>query len=353
MLREFTTEIEKLKCELIATRQRNGVYLSSGAYEEMTIESESRRILIEEQRAKIETMEANLKNKVQELFTLTSNFNDIKKDNESTKLLLDQTEDLLEKTDIVLKNTKESLEEESMLRKAHQETEQSLYNIGTSLISTLGKSVADADGLHSKLRRRSDLHALNRETWQSSTSEVLHVSRMVDERIAAFQSQQSKLLEDLSARMETFVTQELGRIDASHSFISQAEVLFESAEIETKEQTTECRNEMNEVLEEIKILREDVQEKISEGLRGLSAAAERISGEVINELGRFHRQVSRIFSQRLYSGANNYSCIPRTYPLVKSLSLSLIYLSVASVCKKKIFTGFGTSCTKRTAEQPE
>ncbi|EEH04662.1 kinesin-like protein bimC [Histoplasma capsulatum G186AR] len=291
MLREFTTEIEKLKCELIATRQRNGVYLSSGAYEEMTIESESRRILIEEQRAKIETMEANLKNKVQELFTLTSNFNDIKKDNESTKLLLDQTEDLLEKTDIVLKNTKESLEEESMLRKAHQETEQSLYSIGTSLISTLGKSVADADGLHSKLRRRSDLHALNKKTWQSSTSEVLNVSRMVDERIAAFQSQQSKLLEDLSARMESFVTQELGRVDAGHSFISQAEVLFESAEIETKEQTTECRNEMNEVLEEIKILREDVQEKISEGLRGLSAAAERISGEVINELGRFHRQL--------------------------------------------------------------
>ncbi|PGH31979.1 kinesin family member 11 [[Emmonsia] crescens] len=291
MLREFTTEIEKLKTELIATRQRNGVYLSSGAYEEMTIESESRRILTEEQRAKIETMEANLKNKVQELFTLTSNFNDVKKDNESTKLLLDQTEDLLEKTDLVLKNTKRSLEEEAMLRKAHEATEENLHSIGTSLISTLGKSVSDVDGLHSKLRRRSDLHALNRETWESSTAEVLDFSKMVDERIATFQYQQSKLLEDLSVRMEGFVTQELGRVESGHSFISKAEASFENIEMETKEHTTECRDEMNEVLEEIKILREDVKQKVGEGLSGLSTAAERISGEVINELGQFHSQL--------------------------------------------------------------
>ncbi|EQL30299.1 kinesin family member 11 [Blastomyces dermatitidis ATCC 26199] len=291
MLREFTTEIEKLKTELIATRQRNGVYLSSAAYEEMTIESESRRILTEEQRAKIETMEANLKNKVQELFTLTSNFNDLKKDNDSTKLLLDQTEDLLEKTDIVLNNTKRSLEEESMLRKAHEETEESLYNIGTRLISTLGKSVSDVDCLHLKLRRRSDLHTLNRKIWQSSTSEVLDMSKVVDERIATFQYKQSKLLEDLTIRMEDFVAQELERVKAGHSLISQSETSFENVETATKAHTTECRDEMNEVLEEIKILREDVKQRVGEGLSGLSTAAERISGEVINELGQFHRQL--------------------------------------------------------------
>ncbi|PGH07905.1 hypothetical protein AJ79_06112 [Helicocarpus griseus UAMH5409] len=291
MLREFTTEIEKLKIELIATRQRNGVYLPSGTYEEMTIESESRRILTEEQRAKIEMMEANLKNKVQELFTLTSNFNNLKKDNEATKVLLDETEDLLEKTDIVLNDTKKTLEEESMLRKAHQETEENLYGIGTSLISTLGKSVNDVEGLHSKLRRRSDLHALNRETWQASTSEVVDFSRMVDERVAAFQLQQSKLLGDLSARMEGFVTKELSRVESSRSLISNAEASFDNIEMQTKEQTTECRDEMNEVLEEIKVLREDVKQKVGEGLSGLSTAAERISGEVINELGQFHSQL--------------------------------------------------------------
>src|SRR5436190_6761033 len=109
LLREFTAEIEKLKSELIATRQRNGVYLSTDAYEEMTIESESRRILSEEQRAKIETMEVNLRNKVQELFSLTSNFNSLKKDNESTSAALDDAQDDLLKTELVLRDTKRNL----------------------------------------------------------------------------------------------------------------------------------------------------------------------------------------------------------------------------------------------------
>lgn len=79
LLREWTAEIEKLKGELVATRQRNGVYLSTESFEEMVGESESRRILSEEQHARIETMEVNLRNKVQELFSLTNNFNILKK----------------------------------------------------------------------------------------------------------------------------------------------------------------------------------------------------------------------------------------------------------------------------------
>ena len=52
LLREWTAEIEKFKGELVATRQRNGVYLSTESYEEMVGESESRRILSEEQQAR-------------------------------------------------------------------------------------------------------------------------------------------------------------------------------------------------------------------------------------------------------------------------------------------------------------
>ena len=109
LLREFTVEIEKLKSELIATRQRNGVYLTQETYDEITTESESRRILANEQRDKIETQECNLKNKIQELFSLTTTFKILKDDNEATKLILDNTKGLLEKTEIVLPVHKEKV----------------------------------------------------------------------------------------------------------------------------------------------------------------------------------------------------------------------------------------------------
>jgi kinesin family protein 11 len=54
---------------------------------------------------------------------------------------------------------------------------------------------------------------------------------------------------------------------------------------------------MDAVLEEIKTLREDVKARVGEGLQGLSAAAERISAEVISELGAFHTQVCAMCSK--------------------------------------------------------
>ncbi|KAK2767724.1 kinesin motor protein cin8 [Arachnomyces sp. PD_36] len=296
LLREFTTEIEKLKSELIATRHRNGVYLSEETYEEMTVESESRRILSEEQRAKIETMEVNLRNKVQELLSITGNFNSLKKDNEGLHTSLDETQDILGKTEIVLKNTQQHLEEEELLRKAHQDTEEQLHAIGTGLLSTLEKSVDDAEGLHSKLRRRSHLHAINREMWESSTSDVKDVTSMVDERVEAIQSEHSTLLANLSKRMEIFAAEELERVESGKSLLNDSQLSFEKLHTEAQENTLVAREEMNEVLEEIKVLREDVKERVGDGLNGISTAAARISGEVISELGEFHTKLHESYS---------------------------------------------------------
>jgi kinesin family protein 11 len=292
LLREFTTEIEKLKSELIATRHRNGVYMTTDAYEEMTVESESRRIVNEEQRAKIETMEANLRNKVQELFTLTSNFNDLKKGNEGTQAALDETNDVLEKTEIVLKNTRFQLEQEETLRKAHQETEGELYGIGTELLSALDQTVEHMNGLHAKLHRKSDLHELNRQTWQAAISEVIDVTKIVDDKVGAFQSQHSILLADLSTKIKRFVEVELGHVQSGKSELREFTYTLDQSESHAKEQSSKAHNEMNDVLEEIKMVREDIKAKVGEGLNGLSAAAARISNEVISELSEFHAQVS-------------------------------------------------------------
>lgn len=294
LLKEFTSEIEKLKGELIAARQRNGVYLTSETYEEMTGESESRRILSEEQAARIETMEANLRNKVQELFSLTSNFTLLKRDNEGTKQLLEDTKNLLEKTEIVLADTRQNLAEETILRQAHQSTEEQLNNVGGELVATLEKSVNDVGGLHSKIRRKSDLHNLNRQGWQTSQTKVSEITQGVESRLVNFQAQQEQHIVRLSARMQGFVEEELAKLQSTQDLLKGKVAAFETSEREVVSQSSGARHDMNEVLEEIKVLREEVKQKVGEGLNGLSAAAGRISAEVINELGGFHTQVSTL-----------------------------------------------------------
>ena len=296
LLREFTAEIEKLKGELIATRQRNGVYLSNEQFEEITVESESRKILSEEQGARIETLETSLRNKVQDLFSLTNSFNSLKRDNETTRLALENTKDVLLKTEIVLKDTAQLLNDETKLRKAHQVTEEELHGLGTGLITKLDESVQDLGSLHSKLRRRSDLHLLNRQAWESSTARVGEVTEIVDKKLDNFRVEHSTLLAALSDRMEQFLSSQTEQITSSHSFLSAQDADREETEKQFREQTSGTRDDMNQVLEEIKVLREEVKRKVGEGLNGLSAAAARISAEVISELEHFHTQLHLSFS---------------------------------------------------------
>ncbi|KAI5917298.1 P-loop containing nucleoside triphosphate hydrolase protein [Camillea tinctor] len=290
LLREFTHEIERLKSDLIATRQRNGVYLSNEAYEELTVESESRRIQNEEQSAKIETVEANLRNKVQELFTLTTNFMGLKKDHESLKSQFDDTKGILEKTDVLLRKTRKLLAEETHVREAHQKTEEQMHAIGGELISTLNKTVSHIGGLHAKNRRKSDLQLLNRGNWTMAQMEVSDVTNLVESRVEAFCSDQQQVMSSISERMQSFVQDELQELEATQLLLDQNLELFAQSKKELMEQKQISKEEMDETLEGIKELRDNVKERVGHSLQAIATAAEKISQDVLTELNTLNNQ---------------------------------------------------------------
>lgn len=296
LFREFTHEIERLKSELIATRQRNGVYLTNDSYEEMTMESESRRIQNEEQAAKLETMESNLKNKVHELFSLTSNFMGLRSEHDSIKVQFDETKGVLDQTEFVLEATRKSLAEEVHVRKAHQRTEEQMHAIGGELISTVQQTVKDLGGLRAKNKRKSDLHTLNRSNWTSAQDQVADVTAMVESRIESFQASQEEHIATISERMEAFVTSELQNLASTQTFLDQNLELFAKSKKELIEQQDQSRNEMDDVLEEIKVVREHIKERVGESLQAIATAAERIADEVVSELVSFHGQLNSSYT---------------------------------------------------------
>ncbi|KAI1294493.1 P-loop containing nucleoside triphosphate hydrolase protein [Xylaria venustula] len=296
LLREFTHEIEKLKSELIATRQRNGVYLSNEAYEEMATVSESRRIQNDEQAAKMETLESNLRNKVQELFSLTSSFMGLKKDHETTKLQLEGTKGVLDQTELVLEATRKTLAEETLLREAHQKTEEQMHVVGNKLIDTLHKTVGHVGGLHAKNKRKSDLQAINRTNWGLAQEQVSDITSLVEARMEEFQSEQQQHLSSISERMQTFVRAELDKLSSTQSFLDQNLDLFASSKKDLIEQREKSKEEMDEVLEEIKEVRDNIKERVGDSLQTIATAAETIAQDVLSELGTFHSVLHTSYS---------------------------------------------------------
>lgn len=312
LLRDFTMEIEKLKSELISTRQRNGVYLSNEVYEEMTAQTESRRIVTEEQAAKIETLESNLRNKVQELFNLVSTFMDMKKDHECTKAQLDDTKEVLDQTEIVLSATRKTLAEETRLRKAHQKTEAKLTEIGGQLINKLQKTVQDVGGLHAKNKRKSDLQSLNRATWGTSQDQVADVTSMVERRVQEFQQEQEEHIANVSARMENFVGEELSKLSSTQTFLDEHLNIFVESKKQLLDEKQKSKDEMDEFLEEIKEVRDNVKERMGESLQAISHSAERIAADMLSEMTAFHGQVSWSWKQECCVELTRYSFTPHT-----------------------------------------
>ncbi|GAO19758.1 uncharacterized protein UV8b_02803 [Ustilaginoidea virens] len=296
LLNDFANEIEKLKSELISTRQRNGVYLSNDAYEELTAQSESRRIVLEEQVAKIETLETNLRNKGQELFNLTTSFMGLKKDHDGTKAQLDDTKGVLDQIEIVLSATRRTLAEETQLRKAHEQTEEKLTEIGGELISKLHKTAHDVSGLRAKNKRKSDLQSLNRAAWGLSQAQVADVTSMVERRVQEFREEQQGHISSMTQRMNLFVEEELQKLSSTQDFLEGHVNAFAESKRELLAQKRQSKDDMDELLDEIRTIRDTVKEKVGERLHVMSRATEKISGDMLQEMTNFHTELHSSYS---------------------------------------------------------
>ncbi|RPB11385.1 kinesin-domain-containing protein [Morchella conica CCBAS932] len=297
LIREYVLEIEKLKGDLHATRQKNGVFLTSESYQEMTEESESRRILNEEQQRKIEVMENSLKNTREQFESNMRMFVALKKDHESTNRVLEETKGSLEKTELHLESTQRDLADETVLRIAHENTEQKLDRVGRTLITTLGETVKDVAGLHGKIRRMADLEVTNHGTWQRSSGAVVATTELVESELGVFTGEQQRLAEYVTDRLAQFAEVGIAKLDDAYSHIENRLEGFNGGEAALAAEMHRAKEEMNAVLEEIKVLREEVKTRVGEGLKGLNDAAERIAAEVVEDLAKFGTMLHESYAQ--------------------------------------------------------
>ncbi|TRZ25460.1 hypothetical protein HGM15179_001519 [Zosterops borbonicus] len=147
LIKEYTEEIERLKRDLAAAREKNGIYISVENYEalsgKLTIQEEQ----ITEYIDKISAMEEEVK-RVNELFRVS------KSELEQCKTDLQIKEKELEETQKDLQETKVQLAEEEYMVSVLENTEQKLHGTASKLLSTVEETTRDVSGLHAKLDRK-------------------------------------------------------------------------------------------------------------------------------------------------------------------------------------------------------
>lgn len=148
VLKEYTEEIDRLKRDLMAARDKNGIYLPEDTYTDMLLKMESQTKELNDKMLLMKLLKDELQLK-QNLFNEVSlNLNKKTEDLKRTEHHLNNTQVELQTTKKVLRNTKRKFEEKKVVLAKHMETEVKLTNQAKDLIMVADNASADTRELH-------------------------------------------------------------------------------------------------------------------------------------------------------------------------------------------------------------
>nr|XP_037280677.1 LOW QUALITY PROTEIN: kinesin-like protein KIF11 [Rhipicephalus microplus] len=191
LIKEYTEEIERLRRDLAATREKNGIFVDQENYRmmEMRLTSQSQDIL--EKEAQIESLNAKLLT-ITELFERTKHeVAETTEQLQATAAELHSTKRTLNATEQVLSKTSVEKEEQAYLVQAHSKTEATLTATAEELVGVAKTATADIDLLQQKLQRTSAIDQANKErqiAFVSSSSALFgQIEASFIERLASQQ----------------------------------------------------------------------------------------------------------------------------------------------------------------------
>ena len=153
LLKEYVAEIERLKADLLAAREKNGIFFSEETWNQMTSEQELRQTEIEEARKHVEIVESQMRSVREELEqsvgVLTKRDSELRETKEQLKKTTGELDNKLEEIKLV----KLALEEEIVVRQAYQENEAILNDVASRFKKATKENVRDVNGLFDKLRK--------------------------------------------------------------------------------------------------------------------------------------------------------------------------------------------------------
>ncbi|CAD1468541.1 unnamed protein product, partial [Heterotrigona itama] len=154
-LKQYTEEIEKLRRDLLASRDRNGVYLADDNYKEMQTLISQQTKQIEEKINHIKALEKAMRDKEKIFYELELQNITQTKELDEVKIKLNNITDALQSTNCRLKLTTQERDEHKYLVEKHMNTEQSLLNQGHTLLNVADTAITDSHKLHDKIDRKS------------------------------------------------------------------------------------------------------------------------------------------------------------------------------------------------------
>ncbi|XP_022123046.2 kinesin-like protein Klp61F [Pieris rapae] len=167
ILKEYSEEIDRLKRDLQAARDKNGVYLANETYAELTYKQEEQRKEIQELILKKRAIEEE-RERAEKMFNdLNGQLFAERQQKEATYNQLCETQNKLDNTNNMLEKTRQHFEEQRHLVEKQQDTERNLSAQAQELLQVADVATNDANCLHDSVDKRRYVETTNLEVTRT------------------------------------------------------------------------------------------------------------------------------------------------------------------------------------------
>ncbi|WOL04664.1 kinesin-like protein KIN-5A [Canna indica] len=228
LIKDLYTEIDRLKQEVLAAREKNGIYIPHDRY---LIEEAEKKTMSE----KIEKLENDLDSKDKELVGLQDLYN-------SQQLLSANLNDKLERTQKKLVDAEHVLLDlEDKCSKAHStikekeflidnllKSEKVLIEHAHELRSELENTAADVSGLFSKIEHKDQIEEGNRILVQKFRSQLTQQLDILHKTVSGSVQQQESQLKEMEEDMQSFISNKAKATEELRLHVERLKALYSS-----------------------------------------------------------------------------------------------------------------------------
>ncbi|GLB34934.1 putative kinesin-domain-containing protein [Lyophyllum shimeji] len=221
LIKDYVAEIERLKADLIAAREKNGIFFSEETWTQMTAEQELRLTELQEAKKQVEIVEGQMRAVREEFDQSIGLLKKREGELKETRSKLQDSEVALARRTDELAVVKGALEEEVVVRKAHQDTEVALDQVASGLRKAANQCVKDIGGLFEKLERKTAILNANSQTVLTQGTIISVTSNALVRKLDEFVESSSQTVLDVRNETTEFKTKELETLASVSSRIDK------------------------------------------------------------------------------------------------------------------------------------
>jgi kinesin family protein 11 len=208
LIKEYVNEIERLKGDLLASREKNGIFLSPESWQSMQDEHDGTRAQVEDLRRQGEVVESKMAS-LKEQFAQNMQVL-VKKEAEASAVRVEYEEKEKELQSILsqISELQKAEAEERALRQQYMRSERRLDAIAKSLRQRFQESASDGDALFAKLKRKEIVDRQNRDMMAECQAALVSLSNQLDSRVSDFANGHDQFASDLTLQLREFQQRE-------------------------------------------------------------------------------------------------------------------------------------------------